>query len=71
MFDYVLLGQYPSEEDIAATQAGKSTAPIGTPRPIDSVPLPGFSVDSAATPNALGPTPVASGAVSRLRAAMR
>ena len=55
VFDFVLQGQYPSEEDIAATQAGKSAAPIGTPRPIDSVPLPGFSVDSAATPNALGP----------------
>ena len=60
VFDFVLEGQYPSEEDIAATQVGKSTAPIGTPRPINSVPLPGFTVDSAATPNALAPTPVAS-----------
>jgi len=60
VFDFVLEGQYPSEEDIVATQAGKSTAPIGTPRPINTVPLPGFTVDSAATPNALGPTPVAS-----------
>ena len=60
VFDFVLEGQYPSEEDIAATQGAKSTAPIGTPRPINSVPLPGFTVDSAATPNALGPTPVAS-----------
>jgi len=60
VFDFVLEGQYPSEEDIAATQLGKSTAPIGTPRPINAVPLPGFTVDSAATPNALAPTPVAS-----------
>jgi penicillin-binding protein 2 len=60
VFDFVLEGQYPSEEDIVATQAGKSTAPIGTPRQINSVPLPGFTVDSAATPNALAPTPVAS-----------
>ena len=32
VFDYVLHGLYPSEADIAATQQGKSTAPIGTPR---------------------------------------
>jgi penicillin-binding protein 2 len=42
-FDYVLLGQWPSEEDIAATQQGKSAAPVGTPRPAVSVPLPGWS----------------------------
>ncbi len=59
IFDYVLEGQYPSEADIAATQAGKSTAPIGTPRPIDTVPLPGSTVDSAANAM-LAPTPLAS-----------
>ena len=32
VFDYLLLGQYPSEEDLAATREGKSAAPIGTPR---------------------------------------
>ena len=32
VFDYWLLGQYPSEEDIAATQKGLTAAPIGTPR---------------------------------------
>lgn len=40
VFDYLLLGLYPSEEDIAATQKGQSTAPIGTPRRIDDVPWP-------------------------------
>ena len=60
VFDFVLQSRYPSVEDIAATQAGKSTAPIGTPRPIGAVPLPGFTIDGAATPNALAPTPVAS-----------
>ena len=40
VFDYLLLGQYPSAEDIALTQKGQSGAPVGTPRPIDSVPLP-------------------------------
>jgi len=41
MFDYVLQGQYPSVEDVAATQSGASTAPIGTPRVASEVPLPG------------------------------
>ena len=41
VFDYLLLGQYPSEEDIAATRAGRSAAPIGQPRRIDEVALPG------------------------------
>jgi penicillin-binding protein 2 len=48
VFDFLLQGQYPSEADVAATQAGNSTAPIGAPRPIDSVPLPGHSIDGAA-----------------------
>jgi penicillin-binding protein 2 len=48
VFDYVLSGQYPSEADIAATQQGLSTAPIGTPRPAASVPLPGVTIDGAA-----------------------
>ena len=40
VFDYLLLGQYPSEEDIAATQKGQSAAPIGTPRRIEDIPWP-------------------------------
>ena len=32
VFDYVLLGQYPSEEDMAAVQKGAAAAPIGKPR---------------------------------------
>ncbi len=32
VFDYWLLDQYPSAEDIAATQQGQSSRPIGTPR---------------------------------------
>ena len=31
-FDYLLLGQYPSEEDMAAVQKGLAGAPIGKPR---------------------------------------
>jgi len=32
VFDYMLLGQYPSEEDMAAVRQGQATVPIGTPR---------------------------------------
>ena len=32
VFDYWLLGQYPSEEDIAAVQRAQAPAPIGKPR---------------------------------------
>jgi penicillin-binding protein 2 len=32
VFDYLLLGQVPSEEDIALTQQGTSVAPVGKPR---------------------------------------
>jgi penicillin-binding protein 2 len=40
VFDYVLMGQYPSEEDVAAVQRGQATRPIGTPRVAQAVPLP-------------------------------
>ncbi len=40
VFDYVLLGQYPSEEDIAAVQRGQATRPIGKPREAASVNVP-------------------------------
>jgi len=40
VFDYLLLGLYPSEEDIAATQRGHSVAPLGQPRLAVEVPLP-------------------------------
>jgi len=39
VFDYVLSGQWPSDLDIAATQEGRSVAPIGAPRRADEVPL--------------------------------
>jgi penicillin-binding protein 2 len=39
VFDYWLLGHYPSEEDMAATQKGQSASPIGKPRAKSEVPL--------------------------------
>ena len=41
VFDYWLLGQYPSEADMAAVQVGQAAAPIGQPRKIDEVSWPG------------------------------
>ena len=39
VFDYLLNGQWPSEEDMQATREGRSVAPIGTPRRADDIPL--------------------------------
>ena len=39
-FDYWLLGQYPSEEDLAAVSKGQATAPIGKPRVAAELPWP-------------------------------
>jgi penicillin-binding protein 2 len=40
VFDYVLLDQYPSEDDIAAVQKGMASAPIGKPRKASEMPWP-------------------------------
>ncbi|MEO6972630.1 MAG: penicillin-binding protein 2 [Rhodoferax sp.] len=40
VFDYWLLGQYPSTEDIAAVQKAQATVPIGKPRRVQDVPWP-------------------------------
>jgi penicillin-binding protein 2 len=48
-FDYWLLGQLPSEEDIAAVQQAKATTPIGKPRNVADVPWPLPSVTAAAS----------------------
>ena len=41
VFDYLLLGRYPSEEDLAATRIGKSVEPTGKPRRAADIVLPG------------------------------
>ncbi len=48
VFDYLLTGSYPSEDDIVLTREGKTTAPVGKPRVATEVPLP--SVNGAALP---------------------
>ncbi len=50
VFDFVILGQYPSEEDIAAVQKGQATRPIGKPRDIANVPWPPKTITAAALP---------------------
>ena len=37
VFDYWLMQQYPSEEDLAAVQKGQAQAPIGVPRKVAEV----------------------------------
>jgi penicillin-binding protein 2 len=61
VFDYLLLGQYPSEEDFALMREGKAKAPVGTPRRAADIPLPGQSTAPAVA--AAAPlTPVATAA---------
>lgn len=66
VLDYLLMDQYPSEEDIAAVQLGKAASPIGTPRKASAMPLPrgldAFGADVPATPDAA--TSAASAAAS-------
>ena len=40
VFDYWLLQQYPSAEDMAAVSKGQAGAPIGTPRKMADMPWP-------------------------------
>jgi len=40
VLDYLLMDQYPSEEDIAAVRIGKAASPLGVPRKASAMPLP-------------------------------
>jgi penicillin-binding protein 2 len=48
VFDFVIMGQYPSREDIEAVQKGQATRPIGKPRSVASVPWPPKATDLTA-----------------------
>ena len=68
VFDYLLLGHWPSPEDMAATREGRSSAPTGTPRPAAEVPLPGQPAAGAAAAAAVpstGPQQMAAAAAVR------
>ena len=49
VFDYVLMGQYPNAEDMAAVQKGQAAAPIGKPRAAASVSVMGVSEPAPAS----------------------
>jgi penicillin-binding protein 2 len=54
VFDYLLLGVVPNAQDMALTREGKTTAPVGTPRPAAEMPLPGqVAGPAAAAPQTL------------------
>ncbi|MHB1123839.1 MAG: penicillin-binding protein 2 [Ramlibacter sp.] len=72
VFDYWLLGQYPSEEDLEAVRRGQAAAPIGKPRNASEVAWPpgaggaaalaatqAASAPVAAAPAASAPAPLA------------
>lgn len=66
VFDYVLSGQYPSEDDLAAVKQGKAGAPIGKPRQATDVPWPVGDSSVAGLPPipALMPTAAAGSVVA-------
>ena len=61
VLDYLLLGVYPSEEDIALVQQGRASAPVGAARRAADVPLPkgtdafGADVTGASAPSVNAP----------------
>jgi len=65
VFDYVLLNQYPSEEDMALTSQGRTTAPVGKPRVASEIPINSISSSGAASgaPSAASAAIAASAAV--------
>jgi penicillin-binding protein 2 len=67
VFDYLLLGQYPNQQDLAEVREGRATVPIGLPMPAASAPIPLAAVALGA-PGASAPPPPASPA-SVVRAA--
>lgn len=40
VFDYLIKGEYPNEEDLAAVRKGQATAPIGKPRAVTALDWP-------------------------------
>jgi penicillin-binding protein 2 len=70
VFDYLLLGLVPSEEDMAATRKGQSGAPIGTQRRAAEMPLPGQAAAVSASASAAAPARAEPGAPAPQRLAV-
>ena len=49
-FDYWLLGQYPTEDDLALVRKGQASAPMGQPRLVKDIAWPPGAATSAAAP---------------------
>ncbi|MGY0197492.1 penicillin-binding protein 2 [Leptothrix sp. BB-4] len=72
VLDYLLSGQYPSEEDIELTRIGKSGAPVGQSRRAADIPMPTLMNAGIATPAAASDAAsAASGAASSTPAPAR
>jgi penicillin-binding protein 2 len=71
VFDYLLMNQYPSEEDLALVRQGKASHPVGTPRVASEVawPPPSEAAAMAAASAAPGGTTVAATAAPQGTAA--
>jgi penicillin-binding protein 2 len=67
VFDYLLMGQYPSEEDMAAVQKGLAASPIGKPREAASLDVMGRPLASSAPLPAASASSAASAPVGRTR----
>ncbi|MBC7377288.1 MAG: penicillin-binding protein 2 [Burkholderiaceae bacterium] len=57
VFDYWLMNQYPSEEDMAAVKKGQASTPIGKPRAVTDVPWPQAGLPLAAASAGLPASP--------------
>ncbi|MDI1245393.1 MAG: penicillin-binding protein 2 [Rhodoferax sp.] len=66
-FDYWLLGQYPSEEDLALVRKGQSGAPVGQVRLAADVPWPRGAQAAAVAPVAASAPAVAASAAATRR----
>jgi penicillin-binding protein 2 len=69
VFDFVIMGQYPSQEDIEAVQKGQATRPIGKPRTVASVPWPPKAAELAVEEPIAAASAAASVASSPVKAA--
>ena len=67
VFDYLLMGQYPSEEDMAAVQKGLAASPIGKPREAAALDVMGRPLAGSAPPPAASASSAVSAPASRTR----
>ena len=69
VFDFVIMGQYPSQEDIEAVQKGQATRPIGKSRPVASVPWPPKAAELAVEEPVMAASAAAKAASAAAKAA--